>query len=283
MHTPWLMRCLLIFGFLLGSAACGAPTVARDAAALKLDLVFPAADLRAFAAADTAAELAKLQPKSLLVLICDNVKLEGQVKNFCSESQKDFNHRVLFTDFSAGAGTIGDVPPKKDQVIVVEGRAADNSVTYQGFATLPTIEPRVTYDVNIQMAQVIFPNLPKPDAPIILSPAPSPVTLAPDATEIIITGTRVANTRLRISATPAELLGTVREFSRDELPMYDETINADGTINWTVKIEQLLSDGSAVRAYTFYIDVSRSGEEKFSDKKTLTVTHCSVLAPTCGI
>jgi hypothetical protein len=268
-YSLLLTACLLI--------ACGTkPTTGPDAARLNLALTFEAPDLRGYAAVDTEAELAKLTPQKLQLLICDNVKLSAQVKVFCSVSQNDFNYKILFDDFNAGSGTAANVPPANNQVFVAQGLAADGSVTYQGFATLPTIEPRVTYDVSIQMVQTKFPELPKPDAPNITQPSASGVTVPSSATTFTFKGTRVANSRLRISSPPAFDLGGVRQFNGDEPPIYDEKVLSDGTIGWSLTVDlPSLSTRTSPQRYMFDFDVSRTGEDKFSDKVTVTLSLCS--------
>jgi hypothetical protein len=272
---------LLGFALLSGSAACGAKTPAKTgAAALKFDITFPAPDLRAYAANETADVLTKLTPQSLLVLVCDHVTLSNAVKVFCAESANDFNYKILFTDFNAGAGTATEVPPGVNQVVVLQGRSADNSVTYQGFATLPTIEPRATYELSVEMKQVFFPDLPRPEAPILLEPAAQAVTVPPTAVTFEFKGTRVADTFLRVISPPSFNLGN--RFGGDEPPAYDETILGDGTIEWTLSIE-LPTDRSLSQSYAFSFEVSRTGEEKYSTKVNRTIKLCSDADPACAL
>ncbi len=274
---------LFLFGLALVfvSASCGAKAPAKtDPAALKIDLSFPAPDLQAFAADETADVLAKLTPQSLLVLVCDHVTLSREVPVFCAESQNDFNYKFLFTDFNAGSGTAAQVPPGLNQVVVLQGRSSDNSVTYQGFATLPTIEPRATYELTIAMKQVFFPDLPRPEAPVLLEPASAAVTVPPTAVIFEFKGTRVADTFLHVVSPPSFNLGN--RFGGDDPPVYDETVAGDGSIEWTMTID-LPADRSISQQYTFTFDVSRTGEEKYSRKVNRTILLCSDAAPMCAL
>ncbi len=270
-------RLALATAFLL-IAACGDQPPAIDkTAALNLNLTVEGVDLRPYAADETAAILESVQPISIQFLVCDNIELNEQIRQFCALDANNYNYEERVS-VSGNSGTLEilGIPAARDQVVIAQGIAADDKVTYQGFVTIPVLEPRGVYPVALTLKQTAYPPLPPPEAPVLTSPASTPFTIATGVTSFTFEGTREAATYIRITAPTAFGLGNFVEYSQSKAP-YEETEFSD-RIEWSfpVNVDPNRLDRTIARSYVFTFEAARDGEDKFSEKTTVTMHVCDV-------
>ncbi len=270
--------------FLLTALGACAPAAdpGPDAARLAVELVIPAPEYRGYAL-DTTAELAKLTPRQLVVMICEDVT--GFTDVPCNRKEpasynalKTFNIEGL----SEGTETL-KAPPGTKQVIFAQGLNND-IVTYQGYVTMPVILPRGVYPVTLVMTQTDFAELPPPAAPVITQPSgeraeiafvdTSPADGVADQTTYEFKGTRESGTFLRVRADAGFLGSPRRDFSGNDNPsLYTETDDGN-TVTWSLKVP-ITSSMQRGKRYVFTFDVARNGRNDYSPEVTRYLSLCT--------
>lgn len=275
------MKRLLVL-LALGAAACNAPAPEPGGAALALNLTLETPRYQASAAAVT--DPTQYQPTSLRMLVCENIELTETVTVFCRYDAGDFNYAET-RDIPEGAreGTLsfGGIPPAKNQVVVVQGMVGE-LLTYQGYTTMETIEPRAEYTRDVTLRQVYFPPLPAPAIPVISSPWPSPATASPNAATIVITGTRELDTMLRVTGVDAFRIGNPKYLSGNLTESYYKENESGGKLNWELT---LTIPGTPPRAtmqsFKLGFAAARDGDTLYSQEQVLVVKACGTDNPDC--
>lgn len=254
---------------LLQLAACGSPRAADDYAHIALALEIAPVNLRPYAASETEDALKQVTPEKLLIMVCDNIKLSSQVKQYCSVEQKDY-HFIQSFNIKAGKGVLEGVPPARNQILVAQGLDAGGRPTFQGVVTMPVIEPRVAYHEAIKLGQIVFPSLPPPQAPTLVTTS---AQLDAMATTYTFEGSRIKGTRLRVEAPSSWDFGGTREFRADDPPLYDEALSGD-KITWSL-IVNLPINRSTPSLADFTFDVAREGEDLYSEEVKVRLSLCA--------
>lgn len=233
------MKRLTILISLAALAACGAPRTEAPAAAMALGVsIDEASQARMRFAADVTdpeAVLEEFRPTRLQIMVCDDIPLTGVVTNFCTAEAGDYNAlRVVDIVDSTGSLTINDIPPGENQVVVVQGLAGSSGLlTYQGFVSAPTIEPRGAYAFDVVLTQIRYPPLVAADPPVLTTPSPTEVTHT--TTEFTIKGTRELETLLRVTLDGAFRIGSPKAFEGSEGGYYVERVK-NNQIEWELTL-----------------------------------------------
>lgn len=272
------MRGWLFLGLLLAAiVACGPSGSAPDAARVALNVSIPAPVWRGYAY-DPTAELQKITPTTLVVLVCDDITKKGFDIPCNRDNADTYNARQEFRldPPNPGRGSM-HVPPGVEQVVFAQG-IAQIGVTYQGYVTLPVIQPRQSYSVELKLVQVRFADLPPPEPPnVIVPPSTTKVDVPFGTNTFTFEGTREAGTRLRVQQ--SVLLGGVKEFMGSEPGLYEEA-ESGGVTAWTLHLP--LSSGQRPQKYIVTFEVAREGENRYSTpivQRTLSLCSSSNVCP----
>ena len=234
---PWRMPAVLMAALIGLMAGCGTledETLPQAGLSVQIDIPAP---YLPYAAMTTA--LAALEPTSLAVMVCNDITDSTPVPCNRGDARtynafRSINLTPGMDDSSGGL----EVPYGEHQVVFVQGINADRTVTYQGYATLPTIKPRAHYTVEISLAQVAFPPRLPPEPPVILSAPDNPYNPGDHNNKIVITGEREGETRMKVVATPTTLLGGAPFRNLDPNDeIYSEELLGNGRISWTLTLE----------------------------------------------
>lgn len=266
-------------------AACGAPR-AEEQAALSLGVTLDAASqarMLRFAAAvtDPEAVLEEYRPIRLQIMVCDDIPLSQVVQNFCTAEAGDYNAlRVEDIEGASGSLTINDIPPGKRQVVVVQGLSGSGLLTYQGFVSAPTIEPRGSYGFDVALTQIRYPPLTAAEIPVVTTPSPSEVTHT--TTAFTITGTRELETLMRVTLDGAFRIGTPKVFEGSEGGYYVERVKND-RIEWELTLS-IPEPRLNKKTWPISFQAARTFDESnFSKEVRFMLVACgSNDAATCG-
>jgi hypothetical protein len=252
-------------------AGCGQPAQ-EESASLALNVRIAEPTVFPLAEKTVEQQLQEIVPVKLRIMVCDEVKLSAQVKVFCSAEKEDYNYiDTIELDPAGGSAVLYDVPSAFNQVIVAQGLDAGDSVTYQGFATQAVIAPRGRYSVDVNLAQIKFPELPPPPAPVLTNTS-FEVPKASNA--FTFKGTREAGTVLKAILPAAFNLGTSPTFSGNTSNYYKESTSGD-TTTWELSVFVPARTPSQPRSYPVKFAASRVGTDKFGKEAVVTLQACA--------
>lgn len=263
-----MKRTLALFT-LAAATACGAPRGEAPAAvglAVTIDAASQARMRYAAEVTDPDAVLKEFTPTRLQVMVCDNISLTNVVTNFCTAEAGDYNF-IDVIDIAESTGTLAlsDVPPGKDQVIVVQGLAGSSQLlTYQGFVSAPAIAPRGSYQFDVSLSQIRYPPLTPADPPVLVTPSPSEVTH--DTTTFTIRGTRELETLLRVTLDGKFRIGSPKTFTASEGGYYVER-EKGGKLEWELTLS-IPEPRTTTQTYAITFQAARVFDESNFSKET---------------
>jgi hypothetical protein len=272
----------------LFAVACGGSGNAPRNASVGLDVTFETPHYRASAAVVT--DATQFAPTSLRLMVCDDFALTEVVTAFCRFEDHDYHFAETLKipeGKLTGSLAFSDIPPARKQVLVVQGIAND-TITYQGFVSMATIEPRGAYEEKVTLKQTYYPPLPPPVTPVITEPAGATMAVPPTQTTVVIKGTREIDTILRVSTSGDPFrIGNPQYLSGNQATGYYKE-HADGdSLVWEITLQIPNPSAPAARAgqavpYPIKFAAARESDpNNYSKDATVLIKACGTDLPDC--